>query len=159
MAYRTSIRQGRQQGIVLLTAFVFLLLTALAGTGLVRAHQTQMRRDQEQQLLFVGDQFRRAIVSYYNTFPPGGQRTLPPTLEALLDDTRFVQPVHHLRKIYPDPISGTKNWAVIRAGTGIAGVHSLSELEPLKQTGFPEAYRAFAGTRTYAEWQFVAEVK
>lgn len=148
---------GSQRGIVLLGLLVFILITCLAASTLVVSWQTQLRREKEAELLFVGDQFRRAIQSYYNTTPAGSPRSLPPSLEALVDDQRFPTPRQHLRRIYVDPMTGNVDWELVRESNGIVGVHSRSEARPLKIAGFSAQYRTFEGTRTYSQWKFQIE--
>jgi hypothetical protein len=53
-------------------------------------------------------------------------------------------------------MTGTREWGLIRAPNGeITGVHSLSELTPLKQAGFPERFEEFNGAPSYKEWRFI----
>lgn len=146
---------ARQSGAVLLIVMLFVLVSTLAASTLVQSYQTQTRREKEEQLLFVGDQYRRAIASYYGVVPPGGARSLPQSIENLLNDQRFPTPMQHLRQAYPDPMTGKADWVLVRAGTGIAGVHSRSTLEPFKQSGFELRYRVFEGKKSYEDWVFV----
>jgi type II secretory pathway pseudopilin PulG len=102
-----KITNDKCTGIVLLGVLVFILITTLAASSLVTSYQQASRREKEEQLLFAGDQIRKAILAYYNTVPPGGARSLPPSFDALLDDQRFPTPRHHLRRPYLDPMTGT----------------------------------------------------
>jgi type II secretory pathway pseudopilin PulG len=145
---------SQQRGVVLLVVLIFILVTTLGTSTLVQMHQTQTRRDKEEQLLFVGDQFRRAIVLYYNTFPPGAQRALPKSLEDLVDDQRFPTPLHHLRRLYVDPMTRQADWQVVRAGGGIIGVRSRSVESTIKKAGFAKDYAMFEGRATYSDWVF-----
>ena len=70
---------------------------------------TKRQREKEQELLFVGQQFREAIGRYYE-LSPLGNKIYPATLEDLLQDPRFSNIQRHLRQIYDDPISETKEW-------------------------------------------------
>lgn len=144
----------RQQGAVLLIVLLFVLLTTLGASSMVEMHQTQTRREKEEQLLFVGDQYRRAIASYYGVTPPGGARSLPKSVDDLLNDQRFPTPMQHLRQAYPDPMTGRVDWAFVRTVGGISAVHSQSNQEPIKKSGFPERYRLFEAKGRYAEWVF-----
>ncbi len=145
---------NRQQGAVLLIVLLFVLLTTLGASSMVEMHQTQTRREKEEQLLFVGDQYRRAIASYYGVTPPGGARSLPKSIDDLLKDKRFPSPMQHLRQAYPDPMTGKVDWTLVRTGGGISGVRSQSTLEPIKKGGFPERYRRFEAKASYADWVF-----
>ncbi|MES2948831.1 MAG: hypothetical protein V4858_09865 [Pseudomonadota bacterium] len=125
---------------------------------MVQMIQTQAQREKEEQLLFVGDQFRRAIVSYYNTVPSGSARALPTNLEDLISDPRFPTPIQHLRKVYKDPMTGSTEWGLVTQGGGISGVYSQSPKTTFKTTGFAPVYKAFEGKTTYSDWKFVAKL-
>lgn len=125
----------------------------LAGTGVV--WHTVAQREKERELLFVGNQFRRAIAQYYERSPGGGNR-YPQSLEDLLIDKRYLATQRYLRRVYPDPITGKPEWGLVKGpGDRIVGIHSLSEDTPLKRTGFPTAYEEFEGKEHYNEWRFV----
>ena len=83
---------------------------------------------------------------------------LPKDLAALLEDVRYPKPLRHLRRLYPDPITGTPEWGVVRDGDGIAGVYSLSDASPIKQAGFVPAYENFNGRSSYRDWVFAFTV-
>ena len=154
-----SEKHRTQSGVVLLVILIFILLTTLAAGSMVQVYQTQTRREKEDQLLFVGDQYRRAIASYYNTFPPRGARSLPPSLDALISDDRFPTPIQHLRQKYPDPMTGAADWALVMQGGGIVGVHSASTLVPFKSSGFTAPYGDFEGKSSYSDWVFALRLK
>jgi type II secretory pathway pseudopilin PulG len=134
-----------------------LFLVALMGTALVAVAQvwhTQVQRDREVELLFVGSQFRRAISLYYER-APGGARTYPKQLEDLLKDPRYPNVERHLRKLYVDPMTGKAEWGLMKAPDGsILGVYSLSEETPIKIAGFTGPDAAFADSVSYREWKF-----
>ena len=143
----------------MLGMFVFILITTLAASSMVVIHETNRKREREDELLFVGAQYRRAILSYYNTVPPGGARSLPPTLEALVLDARFPMPVAHLRRLYPDPITGKVDWEVERVAGGIVGLRSRSSERALKVGGFPPGLESLEGKERYAEWVFAVRLQ
>jgi type II secretory pathway pseudopilin PulG len=153
---------SRQRGFsYLLLLFTVAILTAgLAGTGIV--WHTAQQREREVELLFIGNQIRAAIGSYY-AMTPGNLRRYPASMEELLKDPRFPMTVRHLRKPYRDPVTGTGDWGlVIAPGGGFMGVFSNSEAAPLKRAGFDAPNRAFeertvqlADKMNYKEWQFV----
>lgn len=143
-----------QSGVVLLTVLVFILLTTLAASAMVVRYDTERRREKEAELLFAGAQFRKAIASYYSSVPPGGARSLPPSLQALLNDQRFPTPMQHLRRLYKDPMTGQADWDVVLGPGGVLAVRSRSGLEPLKQSGFQKPFESFEGKQRYSEWLF-----
>lgn len=143
----------------LLIAIVFF---GVGSVGAARVLASSERAEREAELLFVGNQFRQAIGSYYNTSP--GAPRYPERLENLLLDPRFPAIRRHLRKIHIDPITGKAEWGLIKAPEGgIMGVHSLSEREPMKRSNFDFADQGFSETAkstadrpySYRDWQFV----
>jgi type II secretory pathway pseudopilin PulG len=121
----------------------------LATVGVVWS--TQIRRDKEAELLFVGDQYRTAIGRYRAS---GNQ--FPLTLNDLLEDKRYPQARRYLRRLYPDPMTGSADWQLITAADGgIMGVASASQLKPIKVAGFPALDAAFASVDCYCGWRFI----
>lgn len=148
-------RRPRQDGLTYLGVLlaVAILGTSLAATGTV--WRTARRQDAEKELLFVGNEFRKAIETYYQR-TPGTVKQYPPSLDALLQDPRTPTIQRYLRKLYRDPITERSEWGLIRAPEGgIAGVFSLSEEPPLKQANFSKGDEGFAGASKYADWRFV----
>jgi type II secretory pathway pseudopilin PulG len=138
------------------TYVAVLLLVAVMGTALTvvsQVWQTMQRRDKEDQLLYVGDEMRRAFARYAAS-AAGGQR-YPQSLEDLVKDPRYPEVRRYLRRVYPDPITGRADWGLVKGpGDGIMGVYSLSEDEPLKKTEFRFRDRDFEGKTKYTEWVF-----
>jgi len=135
-----------------------LIAIVVIGIGLVSAghvSHTLRLRDKERELLFVGDQFRRAIAMYYER-SPGGIKQYPKKLEDLLRDNRYPGIERYLRKVYVDPLTGKKEWGLVELpGIGITGVHSLSDLGPLKTEHFPALYQSFRAAKKHSDWKFV----
>ncbi len=139
------------------TYLAILIAVAIIGATLASAGvvwHTLQQREREQELLFVGDQFRKAIGDYYNSGP--GMKQYPARLQDLVRDPRQPGVVRYLRKIYYDPITGTTNWGLIKTtGDRIIGVYSLSDAAPIKQANFDWIDREFEGKSKYSEWAFV----
>lgn len=144
------------------TYMLVLFLVALTGAGLAIAGDvwaTARQREREADLLFAGDAIRRAIASYYHA----GPAQFPPALGDLIKDPRFPDTRRYLRQLYPDPFSGTAEWALIKAPQGgIMGVASASEDAPFKRTGFigPDIVFEEQATRLkeklrYRDWEFI----
>lgn len=135
-----------------------LLAVAVLGVGLAATGQvwrTAAAREKERELLFVGNQFRTAIMNYY-AGTPAGQIRFPRSLEDLIEDHRMPVVRRYLRRVYPDPITGGDKWGIVPASDGgIAGVFSLSEQAPLKIAGFSGADAKFEGAERYSDWRFV----
>jgi type II secretory pathway pseudopilin PulG len=142
------------------TYVAVLLWVALVGVGLATTGEvwkTTAQREREAELLFIGEQFRRALTSYHEA-SPGAQR-FPPTLAALLRDERHPTVRRHLRKVYVDPMTGKPEWGLVRQPDGaIVGVHSLSAERPLRTGNFRGYREAFAGKDKYSDWVFRPDV-
>ena len=124
----------------------------LAMTG--EAWRTTVQREKERELLFVGDQFRKAITQYYDG-TPGGAKQFPNSLDDLLKDARYPTTRRHLRKVYRDPMTGKREWGLVRGpGESIMGVYSLSKQAPMKRANFPPDYASFERAESYAAWRF-----
>jgi type II secretory pathway pseudopilin PulG len=147
-------RAFAERGIVLLTLLIALSLAAIGMMAAVDLWSFARQHEREQELLFVGDQYRRAIRHYYLGAPPGARRTLPPSVDVLLSDDRYPIPVRHLRRAYHDPITGSAEWGLLRIDERIIGVYSLSEKVPLKVAGFTSDDQTFTDAATYRDWVF-----
>lgn len=124
---------------------------ALAGTGAL--WQMESRREKEKELLFIGEEYRQAIASYYDNSP--GDPQYPAQLADLLQDPRFPMPVRHLRRLYPDPLSSDGEWREIRRQERIVGIASASVAVPIKIADFPPEQVDFTGATRYTDWQFI----
>lgn len=146
---------NKQQGF---TYIGLLIVIAIAGIGLAtigELWQTEMQREREKELLFIGKEYKQALKSYQeNTH--GGIRQLPNKLEDLLLDNRYPNIKHHIRKLYADPMTGKANWGLDMQQGGISGIYSISEKKPLKKFGFDPNNNTFADAKKYSDWKFSA---
>ena len=126
---------------------------ALAGTGVL--WQLESRREKEKELLFIGEQYRRAIGSYYDK-SPGNEKQYPEKLDELIEDKRFPTPLRHLRRLYRDPMSTDGEWELIRLQGRSIGVASRSQQNPVKLAGFGVDQQDFEGATRYADWRFIS---
>jgi type II secretory pathway pseudopilin PulG len=134
-------------GVLFLVAFMAL---AIGITGEV--WRTATLREKEKDLLFAGNQYRRAIERYYLN----GMRQYPRTLDDLLQDPRKPNIERYLRKPYFDPITGKSEWGIVKGPDGgVMGVYSMSEDAPIKTSNFPLANKDFEGAAKYSDWKFV----
>lgn len=142
------------------TYIALLILIAVMGVSLAAAGEVwymAAKREKEQELLFVGGQFRRAISQYARQAQVGSVR-YPMKLEDLLQDPRTPNTRRYLRKIYNDPITGSAKWGLIKGPSGeIFGVYSLSEAEPVKKHNFGPLDAGFEDKTKYAEWVFMGQ--
>ena len=142
----------RERGFTYVTV---LFLVAMMAGGLALAGEvwhTSAMREKEADLLHVGNEYRKAIERYYVS----GPKQYPKSLADLVKDPRLPGTVRHLRRLYPDPITGKDEWGLVKSNDGgIAGVYSTSEAAPLKTGGFAVRDASFEGKAKYADWQFV----
>lgn len=141
---------GDQRGGTLLAVLIAVTVMGLTAGIAGSTWRTILQREREEELLFRGEQYRRAMAGY---FAVGGGH--PRRLEDLLKDTRTPLPTRHLRRLYADPMTGGP-WQLVRDSAGnILGVRSDSALRPFKSVGFPEGYEGFDQAESYRDWEFV----
>jgi type II secretory pathway pseudopilin PulG len=143
---------SKQQGFTYLGLLFAVVIMGLMLTVVARVWRTTVQREREAQLLWVGHAYRMAISSY---FALGHQ--YPATLQDLVTDDRFPVPKHHLRRLYPDPLTGRADWTLVltRSQSGIQGVASSSQQAPIKRDGFEIIDAAFKDSECYCLWKFV----
>jgi type II secretory pathway pseudopilin PulG len=147
-----------QQGFTYIGVLIIVAVMMMALGAASEIWHTVMQREKEQELLFIGHQFRSAIGKYY---AQSGSR-YPPSLEALLESNdqgvsgSGTKKARFLRKLYPDPITGEANWGLVTGpDKRVQGVYSLSEETPYKTTGFINADADLELAETYSDWKFV----
>ena len=143
----------RSQGLVLLALLIMLVLVGVAALAAAEVWATTLKREREAELLFIGDQYRRAIQEYWKMTP--GRRAYPPSVDVLLTDNRFPMPVHHLRRTYRDPMVESGEFEPIMQANSLVGIHTISTGAPLKHANFPQQYHQFENAESYAQWQFI----
>lgn len=148
---------ARVAGFTYVGVVLMMAVLGLAAAATVRLGAIVERRAAEEELLAIGNEFRNAFISYAIATPPGLPRT-PSSLQALLKDPRFPEPRRHLRRIYPDPLTGDDAWATVAAipGPGIMGVYSTAGGKPIKIGNFDLRFQDFDGKTSYTDWKFMA---
>lgn len=147
------IRQ-RERGFALIIALMAVALVSLAVLMPLERATHEARREREAELLFVGDQYRKAIERYFAESPVASD--YPTALEALVNDTRWPLARRPLRRLYPDPMTGKIDWGLERRGDRIIGVYSRADGVPLKRAGFAAVYEQFKDAKSYRDWVFKA---
>jgi type II secretory pathway pseudopilin PulG len=143
---------ARQGGFTYIGLLFLVAMMGYAMTVTIEVWEQVRQRDREDELLYVGGQYRRALQRY---FLAGGGERYPRQLEDLLKDPRVPGTRRFLRQLYADPITGTNDWGLITAPGGlITGVYSKSEAEPIKKSQFRVADQAFEDKKKYSEWVF-----
>ena len=145
-----------QRGFTFLGVLFLIAVMGAALAGVGQLWSVSSQRAKEKELMWVGTQYARALRSYYRSSP--GTVAYPRHLEELLEDRRFVVPKRHIRRLYPDPMTGSEDWGLIMSfGEGITGVYSRSDRHAMKRSNFPPRWQAFEGLKRVSDWQFVAD--
>lgn len=148
----------RQQGFTYVIVMFLVAAVSIISVRAMENTQMALRREKEAELLAVGMTYRNAIRSYYEG-SPGSLKGYPQKaqgLSRLLNDTgRTTIPQRHLRQLWRDPITGSKEWGLVYSGDDVIGVYSLSDQKPIKQDGFPSEMASFKNAATYSAWRFV----
>lgn len=144
----------RQAGFTYVGLLIAVAVIAAGATAALDAGARLQLRDQEAELLAIGQEFRLALKSYAEATPVG-QPDAPKELGELLRDPRYPAAKRHLRRIYHDPLTGREEWGVERSPDGrIMGIHSLSTSPAFRRTGFPAGMEWFAKAERHDEWIF-----
>lgn len=149
---------NQQQGFTYIGVLVIMAVMMMALGAASEIWHSVMQREKEQELLFIGHQFRAAIGKYY---VQSGNR-YPENLEALLESNDLgvtgagAKKSRFLRKLYQDPMTNESHWGLV-AGPDkrVQGVYSLSEEKPFKTTGFINADADLELAEKYSDWKFV----
>ena len=129
-----------------------LAITAtLRGMGITLADESMIGEELANgSLIALSDIALQTEWAYYLIYPQ--------ELADLLQDNRFPQAKRHIRRLYPDPITNSDDWGLLRSIDGrITGVYSRSDATPFKRSGFSAEWSGFEGMEHYSDWQFVAE--
>lgn len=105
---KTISRAKKEEGgYILIAVLLVVTLAIIALAANVPRIATQIRRERELELIERGKQYQRAIQLFYRKFG-----RYPMSLEQLenTNDIRF------LRRRFPDPITGSEDWRIIRLG-------------------------------------------
>lgn len=128
---------------------VSLNIMAIMLTVAMPVWRQMVQREREVELVFRGEQYRRAIQLYERRNGPG---VLPPDLDALIEG-RF------LRKAFKDPITGG-DFVLIRQGQEQPGVPASAAAGPGPIVGVvsssrQRSIRIYEGQTVYDQWLFV----
>ncbi len=148
---RVAPQKGGGFTLIAVLLAVALFSAALGAAGTV--WRTTVQRAKEADLMFIGEEFKRAVTSYYES-TPGAVKQLPKTLDDLLTDRRYPTIRRHLRRIYIDPMTGKADWVLLTLPGGILGVRSRSDAEPFRKLNVPSS----GSTERYSDWRFAAEL-
>jgi type II secretory pathway pseudopilin PulG len=147
----------RDAGFTYIGLIVLVTIIGLVGAATLKVDALLRRAAAEQELLETGAAFGAALKSYADA-TPRGQPTYPPSLQELLKDPRFPGIRRHLRKIFPDPVTGRAEWGIVYAAgqSGVLAVYSLSQAQPLKLANFDARFQNFENREHISDWKFAA---
>ena len=173
-------RKRSQSGYALLTVIFILAVIALSLSVAMPSAWTRGRREMELELIFRGEQYKRAIGLFYRK-----HNRFPMKIEELLrtNDRSY------LRKEWLDPMTPDGKWRLIRLGPGgrkIGSVDSPKAPDPLGRGkrrssvgsrsggstglgGYPiigvasrsreRSFRVYEDADTYYGWEFIYDPK
>lgn len=152
-----GVKRSRQYGYSYFGLLFAVALIGLALTGTSLVVRVQQQRQQERQLLFIGQQYLDAIGSYYQA-TPGPAKQFPRRMQDLLRDPRSARVTRHLRQPWPDPMTASGSWQLLRTPQGgIAGIRSLSTRHTIKKSGFGRLLLddLLTGKTSHQGWFFI----
>jgi len=125
MTVRKSLKDEKGYALAVVVVFTTVLLVSLSEA--VINWQKAMQREREQELIFRGKQFIRAIELWQRKFPG----TYPTSIDALLNTNNM----RFLRKKWKDPITNSEEWRLIKLNPD----GSISGLTVVPTGGLPGA--------------------
>ena len=147
----------RRQGFTFLGLRFVIALMGLMAAAAGTTWTFVVQRDEEEQLLFVGREYRTAIERYAAAHARESQ-PYPTSLRQLLADGDRLVPVRYLRRLYADPMSGHEEWGLVKTPAGgITGVYSLSDRRPVRQRWNADLGIDFAHAKSYRDWVFAVQ--
>lgn len=123
------------------TYLIVMFLIVLMGISLMAMSQqwtVVMKRDREAELAFRGNRIKEAIERYVADYEVL-KATRPTRYPAKLEDLTKKEPRRYLQVVYKDPMTGN-DFELIKVGTDIRGVRSMSQDKPLDQVTFKGAH-------------------
>ena len=136
---------GKEAGYTLAVVMVFTSVLLVTLSGAVINWQKAMQREREEELIYRGKQFMRAVELWQRKFPG----TYPTTIDALLstNNTRF------LRKKWKDPITNSDEWRLLKMNpdgsiSGLTVIPGSSPLGPSSFDGSSTSGSSSSGGRT-----------
>ena len=137
---------------------MLVILAALAfGAGRLELSQSyRLKRDKEDELLFRGLEYLRAIRAFQAA--TATEKRYPRKLGELVSDTR-AQGRRFIRQLYKDPMTGRDFDLIMTPEGTISGVVSSSKGIPLRKVDFDKDLEGFEKASSYAGWRFDGKAK
>ena len=149
------------KGYALITAVIAINIFAIFSLMAASMWQREIGRDNEQELIFRGGEYVRAIEQFRVKNP----NTTPPNLE-ILEKGKFI------RKLYRDPVSRSGEWNYVMKSRNAADKSLLivpsgflekyiksHDLIGVSSGSVDESYMIYRGKNRYDEWAFYIGAK
>src|SRR5438552_641353 len=120
-------RPSNESGAILIVFMVTLAVAAIALGAAVQAWSTTWRRENEEELIFRGNQYVDGIIAYRKEH--GGQ--FPLTLEDLFKPGP--RRLRYIRRLYKDPIVPDGKWGLLYLMPGGQGVYDPKAAEKAQE--------------------------
>lgn len=144
---RLSLTRKRERGYMMVMVLGAMMIMGILMTKAMPNLVKEMQREAEEEAIFRGESYARAIRLYHTT-----TQTYPLSLEDLIK----ARPPY-IRKIYKDPLNQEGDWELITAvppgasgdttGLPIIGVRSKSQKDSVK---------LYRGKSMHSDWTFTA---
>jgi hypothetical protein len=149
--WRASVTKKRGAGAAGYTFPLVLIILAGMAAGGVRLEISAgygLRRDREEELLFRGRAYMRAIGAFY-----AQNKRYPRSLDELGGEEEPSKP-RYIRQRYKDPMTG-RDFLPLQTEDGeITGVISAGGGAPLRKADFDKDFIGFGKAQSYREWKF-----
>ena len=114
----------RESGYALIVILLLLAFVLISLSVAIPPLLTLAQREKEEELLFRGEQYQRAVGRFYRKF---GRYPLK------VDELLWTNDRAFLRRPYPDPMTSNGNWRILRlgpAGQIVGSKHQVKAPEP-----------------------------
>ncbi len=150
MAGTSTVQPAGSAGYTFPLMLVIVSALAFGASRLEVAESYRLKRDKEEELLFRGREYARAIAAFSRK-----NKRYPRELAELMDD-RSPQKRQFIRQLYKDPMSGGNFTPILNLEGSVIGVASASNDVPFRKVPFEGAPKDFDKAKTYADWRFEA---
>ena len=132
---------------------MLIIVSAMAfgASRLELAESYRLKRDKEEELLFRGRAYIRAIQTFYKK-----NNRYPRDLAELIDD-KGPERRRFIRQLYKDPVTGGDFNPILGPEGTVIGVASSSSGAPFRHVDFEKELNDFDKAKTYADWKFKAK--
>ncbi len=130
---------------------VIVSAMALGASRLELAANYRLKRDKEEELLFRGRAYMKAIQAFY-----AKNRRYPNSLEELAGGGQSAKR-RFIRQLYKDPMTRGDFKLIRSSGGAITGVVSSSMDVPFRKADFEKELEVFDKAKTYTDWRFTAQ--